>query len=92
MSLDRAMRKAGFRPSLLRDLLMHPEKDDTSSTSSSSFELPQLSISPMMPYVQIGKELQDLRKDVFKLYQNLALSEGTTNKNHDQTMVSKLKE
>ena len=88
MSLDRAMQKAGFRPSLLHDLQLNAEKDDTSSTSTSSFELPQLSISPMMPYVQIGRELQDLRKDVFKLYQNLALSEGTATKHRDQNMVS----
>jgi hypothetical protein len=45
----------------------------SSSSSSSATELPTLDLSPIFPYVQVGKELQDLRKDVFKLYQDLAI-------------------
>ena len=47
--------------------------EDSSTTSTSSIEICQADLSPIFPYIQVGKELQDLRKDVFKLYQNLAM-------------------
>ena len=56
----------------------HSELQSSSSSTSSSSTLTTytsaaLEISPLVPYVAVGKELQGLRKDVFKLYQNLSI-------------------
>jgi hypothetical protein len=46
---------------------------DSDSSSVSSLEFSALNLSPIYPYVKISRELQDLRKDVFKLYRDVNL-------------------
>ena len=61
---------------------------DSDSSSVSSLEFSALNLSPIYPYVQIGRELQDLRKDVFKLYRDANLiTEIKDNNSRDDLKV-----